>query len=464
MKINPTIFKAYDIRGIYPQDLNEENIEKIVQAIYLYLSKTLNKENLTLVLGRDMRQSSPTLFEKAKQTLYQMGATIIDIDLATTPTNYFVAHHFQFDGGIQITASHNPPQWNGLKFFFCRDQQIFKASKILGMEEVKQMVLTNSLTVSKKAGKIEEKKEAVKDEVKFTYSLVQPKHKKFKIVVDPANAMGILLFDEIFKIYEAEVIKLNYYLDGTFPAHEANPLKFETLKQLQETVIAQKADLGIATDGDADRIFFVDDQGKIISSTLISALIADEILKKEKGGGILCDVRYVYNVKNIVEKNQGKFYLAPVGHALITKKLNEVKAVFCGESSGHYYFKEYGGAESAVRVIFTVFDVLAKSSETLSTLIKKYQSAFESGEMNFTIPTHLTLEQIFEKISQQYPQSKIDRLDGLTIELNDFRFNLRGSNTEPLIRLNCEAFDEKILKEEFEQLKQFLLDLGLKTV
>jgi len=464
MKINPGIFKAYDIRGIYPTDINEENVSLIVKAIYTYLVNRLNKQRLTLVVGHDMRVSSPSLFKIMTNTLVMMGAKVINIGLTTTPTNYFTTHHYRYDGGIQLTASHNPPQWNGLKFFFCQNDKLYKASKEMGMEEIKQIIATNSFLSTGINGEEIKKENAISEEVEYALSSIGPKYKKLKIVVDPANAMGILLFDEIFKRYPVNLIKLNYYLDGTFPAHEANPLKFETLKDLQKKVVENQADLGIATDGDGDRVFFVNEKGEIVSSTLISSLIAKQVLTTKPGAGILCDVRYIYNVKNIVSKYQGKFILAPVGHALITKKLNEEGAAFCGESSGHYYFSEYGGGESLSKVILTVLHTIASDDRPFSSIIKDYATSEESGEINFKLPENLNLPSLFDKVAAQFPHGKIERLDGITVELDDFRFNIRGSNTEPLIRLNCEASKKEVLEKNLLSVKEYLLSLGLNVV
>jgi phosphomannomutase len=191
--------------------------------------------------------------------------------------------------------------------------------------------------------------------------------------------------------------------------------------------------------------------------------MADQILSKNKNAIIISDVRYIYNVKKIVEKHHGQFYLSPVGHALITKKLNELNADFCGESSGHYYFHEYGGAESVVRVILTIFDVLAKENKPLSVILNRYKYSFESGEINFKIPSDLKLKDIFEKIVNQF-NGKIDYTDGLTIENDKFRLNIRGSNTEPLIRLNCESLKEVDLEENLSLIKNYLLNLGLQII
>ena len=466
MKINPSIFKAYDIRGIYPNDINEEIIKKITRAIYYFFAKTLKKSSLKIVLGYDMRLSSPPLYQSVRDTLVNLGTTVIDIGMVPTPTVYFYSLFAKADAGIQISASHNPPQWNGLKFFYCQGNKIYKASRELGMEEVKKLVTEKTdllKNIPQRKGRIIKVKEALQKEMELAVNIVKPKIKKLKIAVDPANTMGILMFDQLWKKIPANVIKLNYDLDGNMPSHEANPLKFETLKELQKTVIDKKADLGIATDGDADRVFFIDENGEIIPSTLISSLITEDILKKEPNNKILCDVRYVNNVKNIVAKFKGEFILAPVGHALITKSLNENQAAFCGESSGHYYFRETGGAESTIRVILTILHLLSTTKKSLSQLVKEIKSSFESGEYNYHLTSNLTLQDIFNSLKEKFADDgKVIFLDGLTIEYPSWRFNIRGSNTEPLIRLNVEADNKKTLENKLKNLQLFFGKLGLK--
>ncbi len=462
MKINPKIFKAYDIRGIYPTEINEEIITKIVKAIYFYFSNKLKKQVLKVGIGRDMRLSSPNLYDQSINSLLKLGANVYQLGMVPTPTVYFSVIDKHLDVGIQISASHNPPEWNGVKFFYCSDGKLYKASKEMGMEEVKNLVLSDKVGLKNtKKGNLYEVKDILKREIDFAFKLVNPKIKNLKIVVDPANTMGILMFDELWKRLPVEVIKLNYQLDGKMPSHEANPLKFETLKDLQKRVIKEKADLGIATDGDADRVFFIDEKGEIVPSSLISSLIAQEILLKHPGSPLLADVRYTNNIKNIVEKYKGNFILSPVGHALITKKMNEYNALFCGESSGHYYFKETGGAESTVRVILTILNLISRKKTSLSRLVKGVQSSYESGEVNYKLPSHLTLNDLFKKIKVSYQDKQIIEIDGLTIENKDWRFNLRGSNTEPLVRLNLEAKNKQILNNKLLAIKEFLTNQGL---
>jgi len=460
--INSSIFKAYDIRGIYPDDINENNTSIIIKAIYQFFLNKIKKNKLTIALGRDMRISSPKLHKITTETLLKMGAKIIDIGLVSTPTVYFAVNYYKYDAGIQISASHNPKQWNGFKFFYRDGNKLIKVSKQTGMDEVKNLALKNHISIPKKVGKLIKKNNVIKDEVDFALNLVKPKIKKLKIVVDTANAVASTYIDEIFKRTDCDLIKLNFNLDGTFPAHEANPQKFETLKELQKTVIKNKADFGIATDGDGDRIFFVDEKGEIIPATLISALIAKEILTKNKNEKILVDIRYTRNTSKVVKDLGGKVILNIVGHALITKKLNEVNGAFSGESSGHFFFRETGGAESSIRVIYYVLDVLSKLNKPFSNIVKELMTSYESGEINFTLPENTNRKNIMTKIADDYRDGKINWMDGVSIDYPNWRFNIRSSNTEALLRLNLEADSNSLMKQKLKEVREKILSFGAK--
>lgn len=461
--MDPSIFKAYDIRGIYPDQLNENNIKIIIKAIYQFFTEELKKKKLTIVLGRDMRISSPSLNKIAINTLLDLGVTVVDIGLASTPTVYFTVYkNNQYDAGIQISASHNPKQYNGVKFFYKKNNKIIKVSKDTGMDKIKDLSIKNKFFFEKKQGKLIIKTDAVEEEVDYALKTINPQIKNYKIVADPANSMGALFIEELFKRTNCQLIKINFDLDGNFPSHEANPQKFETLKDLQEKILQEKADFGIATDGDGDRIFFVDEKGQIIPATLISALIAKEILSKNKNEKILVDIRYTRNTSKVVKDFGGEVIFNVVGHSLITKKLNEVDGAFSGESSGHFFFRETGGAESAIIVICYLLDILSKTGKKLSVLTHQLLSFYESGEYNFHLPKEVSSKQVLEKISQDYQTGKINWLDGLSVDYPDWRFNIRSSNTEPLLRLNLEADNEDLMKKKLKEIRLKILAFGAK--
>lgn len=461
MQINPSIFKAYDIRGIYPQDINEQNIVEIVKAIYTFFVQDLKRESLSIVLGRDMRTSSPTLFEKAQQTLVEMGATVIDVSLVSTPTIYFAILNGKYDAGVQISASHNPKEYNGIKFTKRIDQALIKIGKGTGMEQVKELALSQNFFQSGKKGKIISKNDVLEDEISQLLKEINLTNlKKFKVVADPANAMAALYLEKLFAKLQCDLIKLNFELDGTFPAHQADPLQFSTLKELQERVIQEKADFGIATDGDGDRIFFIDENGNVVKATLITSLIAKEILKKKPGARILADIRDIKNVQVVCQKYGGEFGVSKVGHALITEQLNRENAVFAGESSGHYFFRNTGGAESPIQVILYVLSELNRENKTISQLLKQYESWAEAEEINFIIEDDS--KSILDKFIDEYKDGELSTLDGIAIDFPDWRFNIRTSNTEPLLRLNVEAANKEILAKNFQELITKLEAAGAK--
>lgn len=463
MSFDPSIFKTYDIRGIYPTQINEEDIQVIIAAIYQFLKQDLKKASLTVVLGRDMRTSSPSLFAKAKEILERYGATIIDVGLVSTPTFYFAVLDGQYDAGIQISASHNPKEYNGLKFVKRVGNTLIKIGQSTGMDQVKELAFAAKFDQTITKGTVTTISDSVVKEVDAAMKAINPQDiKKFKVVADPANAMGAVFLEELSRRLPCELVKMNFELDGTFPAHQPDPLQFTTLKDLQKRVLDEKADLGIAPDGDGDRVFFIDEKGEVVPATLITSLIAKEILTKSPGEKIIADIRDILNVRVICEKFKGQFLVSKVGHALITEQLNSEQAAFAGESSGHYYFRETGGAESSVRVILYLLEAMGKSGKPVSKLLEEFKSSFESGEYNFVLPETVNTNELLERISQDYKDGQISHLDGLAVDFPDWRFNIRASNTEPLLRLNLEANSEDLMKQKLDILITTLTQAGAK--
>ncbi len=466
--INPSIFKSYDIRGIYNKDFNESDFADIIRGILTYLYNQIKKPNLIIAFGYDARTSTPVLVKETKKVFEELNIQGVDLGLVSTPTFYFGCLRFHYDAGLMITASHNPKEYNGVKMVIVDKDKIIKIGKGSGMEEIKEIVLKRRFIKPLSAEKRSLKKNlsVVQKEVLEALKINGPlsKVKKLKIACDPANGMAVLYLKEFFKHYPAEVIFINEKLDGTFPAHEPNPLKFETLKQLQETVIKNKCDLGIGPDADGDRIFFVDENGEIIKATLITSMIADELLTEYPGETIVVDIRYTNNVKKTVLDKGGKIEYTKVGHAFITQKLTQVNGIFAGESSGHFFFRDTGFSESSVRVLAFILKIINKLSLPISKIAQKYYISYESGEINFTLPQNLTKEMIFEKIRENFKDGQISELDGISVDYPSWRFNLRGSNTEPLIRLNVESFNLDLLKEKTNYLKELLYSLNTKLV
>ncbi len=456
--VDPKIFKAYDIRGIYPDQLNEENIIPITRAIYKFFSETIKKDNLSVVLSFDMRLSGPQLFEAAKKTLVEAGANVIDVGQLSTPSFYFAASHYDYDCGIQITASHNPKEYNGMKFVINSPHGLIKIGGSTGMSEIKQMAMENIEFKPKPPGTITAKTGILQDEVENALTLFEhPQIKKYKIVADPANAMGAQYIEALFQKVPADLIKMNFELDGNFPSHQPDPLDFENLKELQKRVLEEKADFGLAPDGDGDRLYFIDEKGQVVPATIITALVARELLKENPGATILFDIRYILGSKKIVEEYGGKYVVTRVGHAFITEQLAKNEGIFAGESSGHFYYKANGNAESQLATIISVLKVLTREGKTLSQVVEELRRSYESGEFNFKVSN---ATEIIEEIRNKYNDGELDTLDGISISYPNWRFNIRTSNTEPLLRLNVESYKRETMEERRDELKYVIKSIA----
>jgi phosphomannomutase len=456
--ITPGIFKAYDIRGIYPTELNEENIVPIARAFFKFFHDTIKKDGpLNVVLAYDMRLSGPQLYAAVKKTLVEMGAHVIDIGQASTPTFYFAVSHYGYDCGIQVTASHNPKEYNGMKAVKNSPNGLIKIGKPTGMEDIKRMAMEGVEFTPTTQGSVEEKTGIVDDEAANALHIFNnPKLNTFKIVADPANAMGITYIDALFKKVPADLIKMNFELDGSFPVHQPDPLNFDNLKDLQARVLSEQADFGIAPDGDGDRMFFVDDKGQVVPATFITALVARSLLKEHPGATIVIDIRCILTPQKIVEENGGKFEYTRVGHAFITEKVKEVGAIFAGEVSGHFYYKETGAGESQVSTLVSVLKVLTEEGKKLSEIVEELRRSYESGEINFKVSN---AQEILDALKNKYSDAEYNMLDGVSISYPTWRANLRTSNTEPLLRLNVEAYK----KEDMEQKRDEILSLIKET-
>lgn len=449
MNIPAKIFKSYDIRGIYPGEINEENIAPIIRAIYKFIKDKQDAQHpLSIVLGRDMRLSSPSLFAKATTVLIELGVNVIDIGISSTPSVYFSVFYYGYDAGIQISASHNPKEYNGLKIVMRGEKGLIKIGKSTGMDDIKNMSIEGVEIKPATGGKITKKEGVLEDEVNNALNILKhPKINKFKIVADAANAMGAPYIEALFKVIDADLIKMNFELDGNFPSHQADPLQADTLVDLQKRVVAEGADFGMAPDGDGDRLFFIDEKGTIVPPSIITAVVARELLKNNKGEKILYDIRYILTPKKIIEENGGESVITKVGHAFITEKLNEVGGIFAGESSGHYFFRSTGNAESQLPIIITVLKVMTDEGRKLSEIVEELRRSYESGEINFKVNN---ASEIIETMKNKFGDGEISTLDGVAISYPEWRMSLRTSNTEPLLRLNVEANDKELLEKNKE--------------
>jgi len=429
------IFKAYDIRGIYGKDLTDEIAYRIGRAFVKFLGCR------KVVVGRDMRTHSDAIFAALTRGLTEQGADVVDLGLCSTPMSYFADGRLQADGSIMITASHNPAEWNGFKM--CREEAI-PLSGPTGIQEIEKIVASGEFgEPASRRGEVT-RHDIVSEYVEHVRSFAELK-RPLRVAVDYANAMGI---------YEGKVLEglveidpLFDELDGSFPNHEPNPLKLETFRWLQEKVRGGGYDFGIAFDGDADRVGFVDEKGEIIPMDAITALIARMILQKEKGP-ILYDLRSSWAVREVIEENGGTPLMSRVGHAFIKQQMREKKAIFAGELSGHYYFRENYYAESSSLAAIHVANLVSASDRPLSELVRPVRRYFASGEINSEVADAAA---VLNRLKEHYRDGRIIELDGLTVEYADWWFNVRPSNTEPLVRLNLEARTRDLMERKRDE-------------
>jgi len=429
------IFKAYDIRGIYGKDLTDEIAYRIGRAFVQFLGCR------KVVVGRDMRTHSEAIFRALTRGLTEQGADVVDIGLCSTPMSYFADGRLKADGSIMITASHNPAEWNGFKM--CREEAI-PLSGPTGIQEIEKIVTSGRFDPpASRPGRVTQHDIVPEyvEHIRRSADIRRP----LRIAVDYANAMGI---------YEGKVLEglveldpLFDELDGSFPNHEPNPLKHETFRWLQEKVKAGGHDFGIAFDGDADRVGFVDEQGRIIPMDVITALIAQMILKKEKGP-ILYDLRSSWAVREVIEENGGTPLMSRVGHAFIKQQMREKHAIFAGELSGHYYFRENYYAESSSLAALYVANLVSSSDRPLSELVRPIRRYYASGEINSEVEDAAA---VLQRLKEHYRDGRIIELDGLTVEYADWWFNVRPSNTEPLVRLNLEARTPELMERKRDE-------------
>jgi len=452
MQINPEIFKAYDIRGIYKKDLDEEAAYRLGCAYTELRQKEIDKDKLTIVVAEDMRLSSPALKESLIKGLIETGADVVDIGLASTPTFYFAVAYFKYDGGIIVSASHNPPEWNGFKL--TRDKAI-PISGETGMFILRDQVINNKFKSAVQKGSIIKKNDVLQTQIKYDLNFADIKKiKPLKIVIDPANGMGAQYMEALFNYLPCKLVKINFVLNGTFPAHEADPLKEENLIDLQKKVIEERADLGIAIDGDGDRIFFIDNLGKTIAQSIIRGILAMLFLREKPGAKICYDIRPGKITRDLIEKYGGTPIVTRVGHSLIKEQTIKEGAYFAGESSGHFFLNmDIGCFEIPIIITLKLLQEFSEANKPISEYIKPYQKYFHSGEINRTVENK---EVVFQKIEKKYNDAKINKLDGITVKYPDFWFNVRGSNTESKIRLNLEAKNEMLMKKKRDEVLKII--------
>lgn len=430
---NASIYRSYDIRGIVPTELDKEECYHIGRA---YAKFTGAKR---VVVARDMRPSGDEFEPELVRGLTEGGVNVIRMGLATSPMFYFAVHFFGADGGVMVTASHNPGQYNGLKMTRAEAIPIAGDS---GLMDIRDLVEKRDWEEVEQAGGVEEKQ--IKDEyVKMVTEGFSAQG--LKIVVDAGNGMSGYILKDVFARLGGEVVPLYWELDGSFPNHEADPLKEENLEDLKKAVKQEKADLGVAFDGDADRVFFVTDQGETVPGDIATAIIAREILAKYKGAPVLYDIRASWTTPEVIKEAGGEPVMWKVGHSLIKAKMREIGAKFAGEVSGHFFFTPWF-AESGMLAMGHVLTVLKRENKALSEIVKPLLRYFKTPEINYDV---INKEAAIARLKDRYNDaSKIIDFDGIRFEYQDWWASVRASNTEPKLRLNMEAKTKELLEEK----------------
>ncbi len=445
-EINPSIFKAYDIRGVYPEEINEEVAYEVGRA---FVNFTKAK---TVVIGRDCRLSSDSLFKALAKGILKEGADVIDLGGCSSSVFYFsVGEYDLHDAGIMITASHNPKEYNGFKLVRGNALPIGGVS---GMEEIKKLVLAGKWKDAP-AGNVVES-DLTNDYIEKILSFADvTKIKPLKVVADAGNGMGGIALKKLAKELPVELIPLFFEPDGNFPNHEANPTKPENLADLREAVLKHKADFGLALDGDGDRVAVIDEQGEVVRGDYLATIFAKIMLQKYPGAKILYDVRCSNIVPETIKNAGGIAEMTPVGHAPIKKIMADGGAVFGGELSNHFYFRDFYFAESPDLCLLLLLKYLSETSQKMSEAARDLKKYFHTGEINFKVDEK---EKIIKKLEEKYGSQadKIIKIDGLRIDFSDWWFSVRASNTEPLLRLNLEAKNQKLMKEKREELRRLI--------
>ncbi len=434
--MSASIFKAYDIRGLVDGELTPEFAFAVGGAFARFLKG--EREPATVVIGEDMRPSSPELADAFSAGVTAQGLDVIRIGLASTDMLYFAAGKLNLPGAM-FTASHNPAAYNGIKLCLSGARPIGKESGLLTIEK---FVSEGSPIALSQVG-IERKQEMLNDYVTHLLTLVDlSKTRKLKIVIDAGNGMAGHTAPAVFQRLNAEVIKMYFELDGTFPNHEANPIDPENLRDLQAAVIRHGADIGLAFDGDADRCFLVDERGELVNPSALTSLIATRELAKHPGSTIIYNLISSKAVREVVVENGGTAVRSRVGHSYIKKLMAETGAVFGGEHSGHFYFRDFWRADSGMLAALHAIAALGEKEVTLSNLLSPFNRYISSGEINSTVSDAASASRKVEEFYGAQPGVEVDHLDGLTVTGDAWWFNLRASNTEPLLRLNVEAESE----------------------
>ena len=443
--LKPDIFKAYDIRGTYPDEVNEEGARAIGAAFVAYLGAK------RIAVGRDMRLSSPTLAAAFIDGATSLGADVVDYGMIPTDMLYFAVARDGHDGGVEVTASHNPKQYNGMKMV---RREAFPLSGDEGISDIRDMIAAGRVPPpAARPGDISTK-DIIGPYVDHVMSFIDPAViRPFRVVLDAGSGMGGLVAPRLFDRLPCTTTRLCFAIDGRFPNHEANPLIEENRRDIVDRVVADKADIGIAWDGDADRCFFIDGTGEFISGDFITALLAEAFLLKHPHATVIYDLRASHAVRDVVAQYGGTSLMNRVGHAFFKRRMRETNAVFGGDVTGHYYFRENYFADNGFIPALLILELMSKKGKRLHDLVEPLrQRYFISGEINTRLTSMAEVPEKLAALADRYAGGRQYTLDGLSVEYSDWHFNVRASNTEPLLRLNLEATTPRHMAEKRDEI------------
>jgi phosphomannomutase len=448
--MDESIFKAYDIRGRYPDALNEDVARKIGRAYVSFLGLSGSR----VVVGRDMRLSGEPLEDAFVRGVTEAGADVLNIGLVSTDALYFAVGHLEEPGGAMITASHNPKDYNGLKL--CREDAI-ALSGDEGISQIRDLITSDKLPESSEnAGSVEEG-DITEDYAEHCLNFIDTEGlRPLKIVVDAGNGMAGKMLPPIFEKLPFEYVPMYFELDGSFPNHPPNPIEPQNMEDLQERVVAEGADFGVAFDGDADRCFVVTEKGETIAGDILATLVAKNVLEKEPGAAIVYSAVCSKALPELVRREGGRPIRTKAGHSIIKPQMRKHDAAFGGEHSGHFYFRDNYFADSGIIAMLTVAELVGRQEDPLSELLGPIDPYLRSGEINSEVEDQ---DEVMKRVEEHYAERddpEIDHLDGLTVDYGDWWFNLRPSNTEPLLRLNVEASGRETMEKKRDELLELI--------
>jgi phosphomannomutase len=447
--VNPAIFKAYDVRGTYPTEIDESVARDIGRAFVAYLGAK------RVAVSHDMRVSSPALAEAFIDGVTTQGADVVSYGLAGTDMMYYAVASGGFEAGAQITASHNPKQYNGVKLV---REAAFPLSGDAGISDIREMLVNGTIPPPAARRGSVTSAEMLEPYVETVMRFIDPGViKPFNTVLDAGCGIGGLVAPKLFARLPCRTTELCFTIDGTFPTHEANPLIEENRRDIVAEVVRQKADIGIAWDGDADRCFFIDGGGEFVPGDFITALLAEAFLIKHPGATVLYDLRASYAVKDVVARYGGKALMNRVGHAFIKQRMREENAIFGGEVTGHYYFRDFYYADNGFIPALLILELMSRKGQTLAELLEPLRAKyFISGEINTKVGSMDAVNEKISGLARTYGDGHVYQLDGVSVEYPDWHFNVRPSNTEPLLRLNLEATTAALMAEKRDEVLAFI--------